>query len=123
MRAYLEVIDTGPRRPGRRRTPESIDKQISQVTEQLRNARGIDKLHLLRQRRELETARAQVAGPADHGALERDFVRVARRYGERRGIDYSIWREVGVPAAVLSKAKVPRTRGSGARSSGAGAVR
>jgi hypothetical protein len=110
VRAYLDAIDTGPKRPGRRRTPESITKQIALVDARLREARGIDKLNLVKQRRELEAARAELVPAADVGALERDFVRVARRYGERRGIDYSIWREVGVPATVLTKARIPRTR-------------
>ncbi len=110
MRAYLEAIDTGPKRRGRRRTPESVAKQIAQVDERLRDARGLDKLNLLKERRDLEAARAHLVPAADHGALERDFVRVARRYGERRGIDYSIWREAGVSASVLTRAKVPRTR-------------
>ncbi len=119
MRAYLEVIDTGPKRPGRRRTPESLSKQIAQVSERLRGARGLDKLNLLKERRDLEAARAKLVPASDHGALERDFVRVARRYGERRGIDYSIWREAGVPAAVLTKARVPRTRLANGRSAAA----
>jgi hypothetical protein len=110
VRAYLDTIDTGPKRPGRRRTPESLAKQIAQVNERLRGARGLDKLNLLKDRRDLESARANLVPTSDQGALERDFVRVARRYGERRGIDYSIWREAGVPAAVLTKARVPRTR-------------
>jgi hypothetical protein len=43
-------------------------------------------------------------------ALEKGFVRVARIYGERKGISYSTWRAVGVSAAVLQQAKIPRTR-------------
>jgi uncharacterized protein HemY len=117
VRAYLEAIDNGARRPGRRRSPEAIDKQIAEVDASLREARGIDRLNLVKQRRDLEAARAKLAAVADHGGLERDFVRVARSYGERRGIDYAMWREVGVPAAVLTKAKVPRTRLSTARGS------
>ena len=110
VRSYLATIDTGPKRPGRRRSPETVAKQIAQVNAQLREARGIERLNLVKQRRDLEAARAGLLPAADRGGLERDFVRVARSYGERRGIDYSMWREVGVPAAVLSKARVPRTR-------------
>lgn len=119
MRAYLDAIDTGPKRRGRRRTPESVAKQIAQVDERLRDARGLDKLNLLKERRDLEAARAHLRPAADHGALERDFVKVARRYGERRGIDYSIWREAGVSASVLTRAKVPRTRLTNSRKPGA----
>ena len=46
----------------------------------------------------------------DLAALEKSFVKVARPYGERKGISYSAWRTVGVPASVLQQAKIPRTR-------------
>ncbi len=120
MRAYLDAIDSGPKRPGRRRTPESINKQIAEIDERLRQARGIDKLNLVKQRRDLEAARTKVVPAANHGALEREFVRVARSYGERRGIDYSMWREVGVPAPVLTKARIPRAGSTNGRRPSAG---
>ena len=36
------------------------------------------------------------------------FVKVARSYSERQGITYTTWREIGVDAAVLSKAGITR---------------
>lgn len=117
VRAYLDAVDNGAKRPGRRRSAESISAQIVKVDSLLREARGIDKLKLVKQRRDLEAARTKVAPATDHPGLEREFVRVARSYGERRGIDYAMWREVGVPAAVLTKAKVQRTRLSSAKGS------
>jgi hypothetical protein len=109
VRAYLDAIDA-PRPRGRQRTPESIVKQISDVQQRLRSARGIEKLALLKKRRELEAARAKLSPRADLASLERDFVKVGRGYAERHGIPYSDFREVGVPAAVLIKARIPRTR-------------
>ena len=51
------------------------------------------------------------SGPApDMVALERAFVKVARSYSTRKGISYAAWRALGVPASVLAKAKVARTR-------------
>ena len=44
----------------------------------------------------------------DHAALEDAFVKVARSYSERQGISYTTWREIGVDAAVLSKAGITR---------------
>ena len=38
--------------------------------------------------------------------LERDFVDVAKQFGERRGITYETWREVGVSDAVLQRAEI-----------------
>ena len=46
----------------------------------------------------------------DLAALEKSFIKVARVYGERKGISYSAWRAVGVSASVLQQAKIPRTR-------------
>jgi hypothetical protein len=43
---------------------------------------------------------------ADTSELEADFVKVARSYGDRRGIAYAAWREVGVPAAALTAAGI-----------------
>ena len=43
-------------------------------------------------------------------ALETAFVDVAKSYSERQGIGYQSWREVGVPAAVLSRAGITRRR-------------
>jgi hypothetical protein len=112
VRAYLEAIDV-PKRRGRQRTAESIAKQLSQIEERLHSARGVEKLDLLKQQRDLETERAARAPTASIAALERDFTKVARAYGARKGIDYSIWRAAGVSASVLTKARIQRTRRSG----------
>ena len=44
--------------------------------------------------------------------LEEAFVGAASEYSDRKGISYSAWRELGVPAAVLKRAGVKRTRRS-----------
>jgi hypothetical protein len=46
----------------------------------------------------------------DVDQLEEAFVAVARSYGERHGISYAAWRELGVPAAVLRRAGIVRDR-------------
>ena len=40
--------------------------------------------------------------------LENSFVEVAKAYGDRKGISYASWREVGVTAAVLKRADIGR---------------
>ena len=47
--------------------------------------------------------------PTTSAALEKAFVKVARAYGQRKGIEYSAWRAAGVSAAVLQHADIPRT--------------
>ncbi len=51
------------------------------------------------------------SGTHDIARLEAEFVKIAKRFGENRGIGYAAWRDAGVPAAVLKKAGVARTRG------------
>jgi hypothetical protein len=46
---------------------------------------------------------------ADITALETDFIRVAGAYAQRKGITYHAFRAVGVPAATLKKAGIPRS--------------
>ena len=46
--------------------------------------------------------------PVDLRKLEGDFVEVAKSYAERKGISYASWRDVGVPAATLTKAGIKR---------------
>ena len=43
--------------------------------------------------------------------LEKDFVKVAKAYGARKGIEYTSWRAAGVSAGVLQEAGISRTRG------------
>ena len=44
----------------------------------------------------------------DMTQLEADFVSAARGYSARKGITYAAWREIGVPAPVLTAADIPR---------------
>jgi hypothetical protein len=39
-------------------------------------------------------------------ALERDFIEVAKKFAQRRGISYDAWRDVGVSEAVLLRAEI-----------------
>jgi hypothetical protein len=47
----------------------------------------------------------------DSKLLEADFVKIAKRFGEKRAIGYGAWRDAGVCAQVLERAGVARTRG------------
>ena len=50
----------------------------------------------------------QLTAPVDMSALEEQFVIAAQGYSERKGISWTAWREVGVPASVLERAGVSR---------------
>jgi hypothetical protein len=109
VRAYLEALDAHKPKRGRRRTPESIRRQLDDIEQQLSNADPVKRLQLVQERLnllgELQSANAQI----DLSGLEADFVKVAKSYGERKKISYAAWREVGVPAAVLKRAGISRS--------------
>jgi hypothetical protein len=54
--------------------------------------------------------RSRVDQVKDLTALEKQFIKVAKAYGDRKGITYSTWRAAGVSAAVLQKAEISRAR-------------
>jgi hypothetical protein len=45
----------------------------------------------------------------DLKTIEDDFVKVVANYSKRQGISYASWREVGVPASVLTRAGLSRS--------------
>lgn len=111
VRRYLEALESSKPRRGRRRTTASIDKKLAQIEAQLAAAEPLTRLHLLQERKDLQDERGRVDHVEDLGALEKQFVKVAKSYGARKGISYGTWRKAGVSAGVLQKAGVPRTRG------------
>ena len=86
-----------------------MQAQLRQAETRLRQARGLDRLLLLQQRADLRAALARRNGKVDRTAAEREFVKAARGYSERKGIAYATWREAGVPPSVLAKAGITRT--------------
>ena len=111
VRQYLEALESTKPRRGRKRTPDSIRKRLATIDGQLPEAEPLNRLHLVEEKQRLEAELAHSGDTVDLVALEKSFVKVARPYGERKGISYSAWRTVGVPASVLQQAKIPRTRG------------
>ncbi len=110
VRRYLEALESTKPRRGRKRTPESIRKRLFAIDNQLAGADPLSRLHLIEERQRLEAELSHTGETVDLAALEKSFIKVARVYGERKGISYSAWRTVGVSASVLQQAKIPRTR-------------
>jgi len=111
VRRYLEALESSRPRRGRRRTPASITKRLSAIETELATADPLTKLHLIQQKKDLSDELGRSAETEDLDALEKQFVKVAKTYGERKGISYGTWRTAGVSAAVLQRAGVARTRG------------
>jgi hypothetical protein len=108
VRRYLSAVESS--RPGRgtKRTADAIGNRITKVDELLVSADPLVRVHLTQERIELhaEYVRVTNGNNGDQSHFERDFVRVARSYGDRNGITYAAWRQVGVDAAVLERAGI-----------------
>lgn len=111
VRDYLEALEANKPKRGRKRTPESIEKRITKIESEMPYVDALTNLHLLQERANLEAELAQGEVVADTSGLEKEFIKVAKNYGERKHITYPTWRAAGVSAEVLSKAGIPRTRG------------
>ncbi len=97
----MELHDNRAPNPGvRPKTIEAIGNEDNLLT----------KLELTKRRMDLEKRINGLEDPADPAAAEADFVKVAKGYAERKGITYSAFRDMGVPAATLAKTGVRRTR-------------
>ena len=111
VKAYLEVA-CAPKQRGRRRTAESVKRQLAEINEELAERDdllpALTRLQLIQRQIDLtsELDAMTTADPVDVAAIEDAFVAAAKPYGERKGITRAAWREVGVPAAVLNRAGI-----------------
>jgi hypothetical protein len=115
VRRYLSTLDV--LRPGRgpKRAAEAIANRLLKIDELLISADPISRLQLTQERIDLdaESIRLGNGDGADLAELEAEFVKVAKAYGERCGVTFSAWRQVGVEADVLEKAGIVRARKPG----------
>ena len=108
VREYLEALEAHKPKRGRKRTADSVKKRLAAIEEQLPEASPIKKVELVQERSDLTVELATMGKKVDISGLEKGFVKSAKTYSERKGISYSTWREVGVPAEVLKKAGISR---------------
>ena len=108
VRAYLEALDQNRPRRGRKRTSASIDKRMKAIASELADAAPLQRLQLVQERMDLERERERLDTADDLTELEREFVKVAKGYAERKRISYAAWRELGVAPDVLRKAGIGR---------------
>ena len=108
VRLYLEALRANKPVRGRRRTPESIGKRLAAIDAERAGADPVKELRLVQERLDLEAELANMGKSIDTSALEAEFVKIAKSYGQRSGVSYTAWRTVGVPAAVLSSAGITR---------------
>ncbi len=113
VREYLEALRVNKPRRGRRRTPDSIRARLKAIDTEVQTADALTELKLRQEKRDLEKELTQRSAGVDRAALEKAFISVAKSYGERQGISYASWRDVGVEASVLKKAGIRRGSPSG----------
>lgn len=109
VRDYLDALRANKPKRGRKRTPDSINKRLAAIDDQLQSAEPLGELRLVQERRDLVEELSTMGAQVDLGAIEDAFVKVASSYSERQGISYAAWREVGVSAAVLKRAGISRS--------------
>jgi hypothetical protein len=111
VRDYLKALEQNAPRRGRKRTPESVERQLAVLEGEMEGASVTKRLDLIQQRIDLEAdlETLQQAGSVDLSALEAGFATHAAAYGGRRGISYAAWREVGVSSATLKSAGIRRS--------------
>ena len=108
VRGYLEALEAHKPKRGRKRTPDSMRARIDRIDAEVEGADPMTRLQLVQERIDLGSAIEAAETTVDLTALEDSFVGAASGYGERKGITYAAWREVGVSAAVLKRAGIGR---------------
>lgn len=109
VRAYLEALEAHRPKRGRKRTPESVQRRLDAIEQELPEADAVTRLNLVQERMDLQDELASMGAGADLEELEEAFVEAAYGYSERRGISYAAWRELGVQPGVLKRAGISRS--------------
>ncbi len=109
VRDYLEALRANKPARGRKRTPDSIAKRLTAIDNEFSSADAVKELRLVQERIDLQAELATMGTTVDMGALEAEFIKVAKAYGERTGVSYAAWRAVGINPSVLKAAGIART--------------
>ena len=114
IRRYLEAI-TAPRTPrrGPRFSRERVEQRLREIRSEWTAADTLRRVELVQERMDLERQLADVLPErSGTGRLEDDFVRMAKAYGERKGITNRAWQEMGVGPRELRNAGIVRASGA-----------
>ena len=106
---YLAAVNM-PKRRGRKVSKAALQQRLANARGLAKTATGLDRVLAAQDIRDLETKIAQFDSTtgADVKTLEAAFVKVAKKFGENRGIGYGAWRDAGVSAQVLQRAGIAR---------------
>lgn len=109
VRNYLDALERGRKR-GPKVTPERLRDRITATQSAIDDETDPQsRLELIQQRMDDEERLIEVSQQESIDDLQPGFIEVAASYSERKGISYSAWRELGVPAKVLRAAGMTRS--------------
>ncbi len=109
VRNYLDALERGRKR-GPKVTPERLRDRITATQSAIDDETDPQsRLELIQQRMDDEERLVEVSQQESIDDLQPGFIEVAASYSERKGISYSAWRELGVPAKVLRAAGMTRS--------------
>ena len=108
VRTYLEALETHRPKRGRKRTPDSMRARIATIDASMPDADPMTRLQMVQEKMDLHRSIEAAEVKVDLTSYEDDFIAAAKDYGDRKGISYAAWREVGVPAAMLKRAGISR---------------
>ena len=93
-------------------TRESLESRLAGIDDRIAAEQNpLKRVDLVQSKLDSQKALQLMGESQDEGEVEKGFVENAAAYSERKGITYRAWREAGVPAAVLKKAGIARTKG------------
>ena len=104
VKAYLEELKENQPKRGRKRTAETVTKNLADVEEALIERTyesEVDRLVLMQRRKDLATELDVLNAKTKRTSFEEAFIGVVKNFSERRGIEWDTWRQIGVPARVL----------------------
>ena len=110
VRDYLSALE---KNRARGRTPDraTLEQRIEDVQRRIDEEENPAKrVELIQRRLDHEEQLIAADDEPDMEALQDGFIDAVREYSERKGISYHAWREAGVPADVLKRAGIKRTR-------------
>lgn len=109
VKRYLAQLQVKGK-PGRPIDPERAGKKLAEVTARLQSeGNPLTRLELEQDMLNLQQKLDVTTDSTNMEELEQEFVKVAKNYAARKAISYQAFRNVGVPAAVLKRARISRT--------------
>jgi uncharacterized protein YicC (UPF0701 family) len=109
VRVYLEALESNRPKRGRKRTKESITARLEALSVEVEGADPLKRLQLTQEEIDLTDELARFDQGVDLTELEDEFIKVAKPYADRKGVSYTAFRQVGVPASVLKAAGITRS--------------